>query len=96
MSRRRLEIEQSARAERERIQALPPGRHGFGSNLWLDVRGRTRSWSFRFRLDGRDRQMGLGGWPDVPLDEAVARAQAHRRSVRAGTDPIEQRRAERK
>ena len=38
-----------------------PGRYGDGGGLWLQVSARgTKSWIFRFMLNGQARQMGLG------------------------------------
>jgi hypothetical protein len=38
-----------------------PGRYGDGLGLWLQVSPQiTKSWLFRFMLDGRSRSMGLG------------------------------------
>jgi integrase len=67
-----------------------------GGNLWIYPRGNARSWIFRYSLAGRAREMGLGAYPDVPLAEARERAAEHRKILRAGLDPIEHRRAERK
>jgi integrase len=41
----------------------------------------------------RRRDMGLGGWPDVPLTEARDRARQARRKIEEGIDPIEARKA---
>ena len=76
-----------------------PGRYGDGQGLWFQVRapdvGRkrppadaARSWLFRFAWMGRQRQMGLGPYPDVGLAEAREAAHAARKAVRDGQDPI--------
>ena len=67
-----------------------------GGNLWLYPRGNARSWIFRYSLAGRAREMGLGAYPDVPLADARERAAEQRKTLRAGIDPIEHRKAERK
>jgi hypothetical protein len=74
-----------------KVKTLPPGRHGCGDGLWLDV-GVGRTWSLRFTLQGKARQMGLGAWPGVTLAEARQRAADARAMVRNGQDPIEVRR----
>ncbi len=75
-------------------ETLPPGRHGFGGNLWLSVEGNSRSWSFRYKLPGqKPRTMGLGGWPCVNLASARQAALDAKRLTRAGIDPIEHRKA---
>jgi len=73
------------------IESRPPGRHGFGDGLWLEVAGR-RSWTFRYMVRGRARQMGLGSWPAVALAAARQKAAAARVLIEASKDPIDERR----
>lgn len=63
--------------------------------LYLQLRrdGATRSWLFRYKLDGRVRWMGLGSALDVRLREAQGLTDDARRQLRHGVDPIEARRA---
>jgi hypothetical protein len=68
------------------------GLHGDGGNLWLHVTPGGRSWLFRYRLNGRSREMGLGPLSYVSLANARARAVICRLLVRKGVDPIERRR----
>ncbi len=70
------------------------GRYGDGGGLWLQVRGADhRSWLFRYTAaSGRQRQMGLGPFPDVSLAEARDAAHRCRSAVRQHQDPIEDRR----
>ncbi len=71
---------------------VKPGRYGDGGGLWLQVRDAAhRSWLFRYRLHGRDREMGLGPLADLPLAEAREAAAACRKLLLAGIDPIEDR-----
>src|SRR5882672_1052224 len=77
---------------------LAPGLYGDGNNLFLSVRpSGSRSWVFRFRERGgnRIRDMGLGtAGPDgVPLQAARDRAVALRADLRAGRDPIADKKA---
>lgn len=53
----------------------------------------ARTWVLRVTVGGRQREMGLGSFPTVPLAEARERARAHRAQVAEGADPIAQRRA---
>lgn len=52
-----------------------------------------RSWVLRTTVGSKRRDMGLGGYPDVPLAEARASARAARAKIKEGIDPIEQGRA---
>jgi integrase len=69
-----------------------PGLYGDGQNLYLQVRGPTqRSWLFRYMIAGRARSMGLGHVDDVSLVEARNKADAARKLVRDGVDPLDAR-----
>ena len=60
-----------------------------GGGLYLRISPTgSRSWVFRFQLDGKRRDMGLGPYPDVSLAEARRRAIEHRNQRRDGIDPI--------
>ena len=73
---------------------LVAGKYADGQGLWLVKRDRQAGkWILRLTIYGRRREMGLGPWPDVSIAEARERAQAARRRVRDGTDPIEERNA---
>lgn len=49
-----------------------------------------RSWILRVVIGARRRDMGLGGYPDVPLARARDAAREAREKIRAGIDPIEE------
>jgi integrase len=73
-----------------------PGLHHDGAGLYLQVttgrHGVTKSWLYRFVLDGKERRMGLGSFSDVSLAEAREKAGDARKQVKDGVDPIEHRR----
>ena len=75
------------------LRSLPSGKHPDGAGLYLikpdAVTGR---WILRYRQFGRRRDMGLGGWPRVGLGDARRAAEAARRLVDDGLDPISSRR----
>jgi integrase len=61
-----------------------------GAGLYLQIRrGGARSWIYRFTLNGRTRDMGLGALADVSLVKARDKASAARALVDDGIDPIE-------
>ena len=69
------------------------GRYCDGHGLYLDVRrSGSRSWVQRIAIRGRRREIGLGGFPLVSLDEARAEALANRKLARTGGDPIAEKR----
>jgi Arm domain-containing DNA-binding protein len=68
-----------------------------GGGLYLRVAqgiGETihKTWIFRYSVDGRDRQLSLGSFPDVSLGEARDQADAQRKLRRQDIDPIAERR----
>jgi integrase len=79
------------------IRALKkPGRYSDGNGLYLvvDPTGSKR-WLLRTIVQGRRRDMGLGGATLVSLAEAREKALAYRKVARDGGDPLAVRRAAR-
>ena len=67
-----------------------------GYGLWLQVSAfDTKSWLFRFRIDGEDDSMGLGALNTTSLAKARERAQKARELLQEGINPREARDAER-
>src|SRR5215472_808389 len=66
------------------------GLHHDGAGLYLQIRpGGARSWIYRYRLNSRTRDMGLGAVADVSLVKARDKASAARALVNDEIDPIE-------
>jgi integrase len=71
-----------------------PGYYGDGGGLWLQVaKSGSKSWIFRFKVGGRQREMGLGGVRTVDLAKARVLARECRSLLLDGKDPIEARKA---
>lgn len=71
-----------------------PIRLGDSDGLYLQISsGGSKSWLFRFMLEGRSREMGLGSLEFVGLSEARQLASDARRQLAGGVDPIEARAA---
>ncbi|CAH1694890.1 hypothetical protein CHELA1G11_21703 [Hyphomicrobiales bacterium] len=66
-----------------------PGRHADGNGLYLivDPSG-ARRWVLRVVVQGRRRDIGLGGASLVTLAEAREKALTYRKIARAGGDPL--------
>jgi integrase len=78
-----------------KIRTLTAGLHHDGAGLYLQIKpGGARSWIYRFRLNGRTRDQGLGALADVSLVKARDKAGAARALVNDGIDPIEHTRAQ--
>lgn len=88
-----------ARRAVERLTALRVarldrvGNHPDGAGLYLRIDGTgRRSWAFRYKLAKVSHWAGLGPYPDVTLAEARDLARDCRAMLRAGRDPIAERR----
>src|SRR5713101_1211291 len=55
----------------------------------------AKSWVFRFQLDGKRRDMGLGPFPDISLADARGKATEHRKLRHDGIDPLDAKAAQR-
>ncbi|WP_044043256.1 Arm DNA-binding domain-containing protein [Octadecabacter antarcticus] len=74
-------------------QMVQPGLHAVGgvTGLYLTVaQTRARSWILRVKIGNKRREMGLGGFPDVTLADARAKARILRQQISEGIDPVEQ------
>jgi integrase len=67
-----------------------------GGGLYLQVTAtRSKSWIFRYTLNGRSREMGLGSEQAITLAEARRKAAEGRRQLAEHIDPIDARDAQR-
>jgi integrase len=72
-----------------------PGLYPDGAGLYLQIKmGGARSWIYRFTLNKRTRDMGLGAFADVSLVKAREKHSAARALWHDGIDPIEHTRAQ--
>nr|WP_284699483.1 integrase arm-type DNA-binding domain-containing protein [Sphingomonas lycopersici] len=76
------------------IEALnTPGWHGDGGGLWLRITEKgSKRWIFKWALDGRRREMGLGSVACISLATARRKAEEARELLAAGHDPLEAKR----
>lgn len=68
-------------------ETAPPGRHydGGGTGLLLYVKpSGGRFWVQKVRIDGRQRELGLGSFTVVSLAEARAKAAANKKTIAEG------------
>ena len=69
--------------------AREKGRYADGNGLYLQVgKSGTKSWLFRYMLDKRPREMGLGSVQTVSLAKARAEALQCKKNLHEGIDPI--------
>ena len=74
-------------------RATKPGAYsdGYGLTLRIDARGNKR-WVQRLTIRRRQRNLGLGSYPEVSLEEAREMALANWRAAREGRDPVAEKR----
>lgn len=71
-----------------------PGYHSDGNGLYLQVSVTgSKSWIFRFTINGRQREMGIGAVHTLGLSEARLKAKEQRLLLADGKDPLEVRKA---
>ena len=82
----------SKRLTAKTVEHAKPGKHTDGDGLTLVVtKKRTRSWVVRLTVDGRQRDMGIGGYPTVSLADARQKAAEMRAELLDGGDPAAER-----
>ena len=74
------------------LSKLHVGKHSDGAGLWLVVReDGGAQWVLRVTVFGKRREMGLGGFPDLSINDAREKATIARRKSKIGIDPIDER-----
>lgn len=72
------------------LKRLQDGWHADGGNLYLFVRGSSRTWVFRYvSLDGKRRNMGLGSIESTSLSRARELAYANRTAIKDKQKPVD-------
>jgi integrase len=57
-----------------------------GLFLWITPQG-GRHWRYRYKIDGREKVMTFGPWPEVSIVAARKKCDAAREQLREGLDP---------
>ncbi|MFM8543319.1 MAG: Arm DNA-binding domain-containing protein, partial [Chakrabartia sp.] len=66
--------------------------HADGNGLYLSVKpSGSRSWVFRFQMDKRRQEMGLGSFSTLTAVEARAQAARLNAQIAAGVNPLKHR-----
>lgn len=81
----------NATSEGRSVRKIPDAN---GLYLWVYSDGR-KYWRLRYWVDGKERSLSLGVYPDVGLKEARRRRDNERAHLGEGRDPSAERRAER-
>ncbi|MGH7152379.1 MAG: tyrosine-type recombinase/integrase, partial [Acetobacteraceae bacterium] len=71
------------------VKKAGQGMYHDGRGLYLHVGPNgSRSWLFRYQMDGKPRFMGLGPFPEIGLADARVKLEDARREKANGVDPL--------
>tara|TARA_B100000749_G_scaffold71194_1_gene53514 strand:- start:1621 stop:2820 length:1200 start_codon:yes stop_codon:yes gene_type:complete len=66
--------------------------HNDGDGLYLRIKSPgSASWLYRYRTNGKLRDMGLGSYPEITLADARNQAADVRKLAKTGIDPLDER-----
>src|SRR3972149_7399494 len=72
-----------------------PYRRFDGGGLYLEVHpNKSKYWRLKYRFAGKERVYAIGSYPDTSLAEARDEADAARKLVKAGIDPVAHRKTQ--
>lgn len=72
-----------------KVQTAREGKYSDGNGLFLLVKKTgARSWVLRYQLNKRRRDIGLGSYPDISLQEAREKVVDLKRQIKNGFDPL--------
>ena len=72
-----------------------PGKHFDGGGLYFDLTNSGgRYWRLKYRAGGKEKLLALGVYPAVSLKAARTKAEEARKTIKAGGDPAELRKAQ--
>ncbi len=89
-------VRRRALSQKEAVGLREIGMHWVADNLYLQIREQgTRSWLFRYWVNGKPKVIGLGPTRDNSLAEAKNQADRLRIQIRDGADPAADKKAAR-
>jgi hypothetical protein len=69
-----------------------PYRKPDGQGMYLEIRlSGSKLWFLKYRIDGKEKRLGLGSFPDMSLAEARIVRDKARTAIQAGRDPLHDR-----
>ena len=79
------------RLNAKQILVLPIGKYHDGNGLYISIYSPGRGkWSFRYNLNKKAREMGLGSFPEVTLYDARQHALRNKQLLSKKIDPIDE------
>ncbi|NCP14134.1 MAG: integrase arm-type DNA-binding domain-containing protein [Sphingomonadales bacterium] len=69
-----------------------PYRKPDGQGMYLEIRpSGSKLWFLKYRIDGKEKRLGLGSFPDMSLADARTARDKARAAIQAGRDPLHDR-----
>ena len=79
------------RLNAKQILALPTGKYHNGNEVYISIYSPgSGKWSFRYTINKKSREMGLGSFPDVSLFEARQHALGNKQLLGKKIAPIDE------
>lgn len=77
-----------------KLKSLPVGKKvAYGGGLYYQSTAIGKGkWSYRFAIDGKSHEMGLGVYPQVTVKKAREKHAEHRKVFVSGKDPLQYKR----
>ena len=70
------------RLKYKQLLTFSKGKYHDGKGLYISISSQGRGkWSYRYRLDHKSREMGLGTFPEISIVDARQKAEDNRRLV---------------
>ena len=64
--------------------------------LYLEVfPNGSKLWRFKYRIDGKEKRLALGAYPETTLQDARDQRDARRKQLKGGIDPAREKRLDR-
>jgi integrase len=70
-------------------EALPDGRHNFGDNIYLCVKGNRKNWQLIYQINHKRRYFALGSFAKIPVRDVKRCAIPFLAMIAEGIDPAE-------
>ena len=75
----------------KQLQTLPKDKYHDGNGLYISISKPGRGkWSFRYTINKKSREMGLGSYPDVSLADARQLSLNNKQLLSKKIDPIDE------
>jgi integrase len=72
-------------------EALPDGRHNFGDNIYLCIKGNRKNWQLIYQINHKRRYLAIGSFSKIAVRDVKRCAMPYLAMLAKGQDPAETR-----